>query len=593
MAAQNKRPRGLYLIFYKVGMDGSNEDKEEFYRNLNQELNEKTLRLIQEANSIVNNEKFSIANPEIIHEMQQDINAPALTSENESELPSDDHLTEAIAKLGKNAKTRYLAAKLRVLETENTTLKNDLRAAHSELGKLSAQLREVGQEKSRLQRQKSTKQKAESLTLEKTALERQLESERRQRERDKSDARSVEVRFQRAQEDIKRLQDQLDKSRSDEDSIKRQLDAAKSENRRLERQKSELIVAFKKQMKLIDVLRRQKMLIEASRVLKLTEEEFLKTLDWQMRMAEAESIVDDLSNLPALPEPPGILIRQGAEAKIYSVPAGFLTSFPDLACIVKERFVKTYRHPALDASLSLRRMRAEARQLVKSRQLGLPVPALLLVNLAHRQLWMENVCVPHGMSLGDWFQQIFDLQSPRQALDRMAKRLGQTLAKMHANCIIHGDLTTANFLVQMDKPEDKLDNYRLYLIDFGLSSINHRAAPNLRDEEIAVDLYVFERALISALATRKGEEDFEFTPEAFFKAVLTTYVEAYPTEVLARPIEMSNTIMQKQPQHGEKRVCHCSTSWTPTHEDGIREVNGILRTLREVQSRGRKRLMIG
>lgn len=141
------------------------------------------------------------------------------------------------------------------------------------MGKLSAQLQEVGQEKSRLQRQngqdsanlerlradlESAKQRAESLTLEKTAFERQLESERRQRERDKSDARGVEVRLQRALEDIKRLRDQLDRSRSEEDNVKRQLDATKSENRRLGRQKSELIAAFKKQMKLIDVLRRQK-----------------------------------------------------------------------------------------------------------------------------------------------------------------------------------------------------------------------------------------------------------------------------------------------------------------------------------------------
>lgn len=145
-------------------------------RNLNQELNEKTNRLIQEASNIFvrrlllkllpcqNNEKFSIATPESVHETlnetAQDINAPALvgqfqpflgfvppstklfpiysffsvepqTPETEPELPSGDQLTEAIAKLGKNAKTRYLAAKLRVLETENATLKTDLRAAVS------------------------------------------------------------------------------------------------------------------------------------------------------------------------------------------------------------------------------------------------------------------------------------------------------------------------------------------------------------------------------------------------------------------------------------------------------------------------------
>ena len=47
----------------------------------------------------------------------------------------------------------------------------------------------------------------------------------------------------------------------------------------MQRQRNELMQAFKKQMKLIDILKRQKMHIESAKLLNFTEDEFIKLLE--------------------------------------------------------------------------------------------------------------------------------------------------------------------------------------------------------------------------------------------------------------------------------------------------------------------------
>lgn len=53
----------------------------------------------------------------------------------------------------------------------------------------------------------------------------------------------------------------------------------------------------------------------------------------------------------------GELIFQGAEAKIYHV------DYQGVSAIRKERFVKSYRHPALDLRLTKSRTKAEVKAL--------------------------------------------------------------------------------------------------------------------------------------------------------------------------------------------------------------------------------------
>jgi hypothetical protein len=59
------------------------------------------------------------------------------------------------------------------------------------------------------------------------------------------------------------------------DSTRREMEKLVQDNRKLERERNELLQAFKKQMKLIDVIKRQKMHIESAKLLAFTEDEFV------------------------------------------------------------------------------------------------------------------------------------------------------------------------------------------------------------------------------------------------------------------------------------------------------------------------------
>lgn len=61
------------------------------------------------------------------------------------------------------------------------------------------------------------------------------------------------------------------------------------------------------------------------------------------------------------------LVKQGAEARLYRC------HFLGRPSIVKERFHKRYRHPALDDKLSHRRTLQEVRSILRCRRAGGPL----------------------------------------------------------------------------------------------------------------------------------------------------------------------------------------------------------------------------
>ncbi|KAK6185542.1 hypothetical protein SNE40_007750 [Patella caerulea] len=188
-----------------------------------------------------------------------------------------------------------------------------------------------------------------------------------------------------------------------------------------------------------------------------------------------------------------VLIKQGAEGKLYS------SEFYGKPCIVKERFTKSYRHPALDKSLTTQRMKAEARALLRCRMSGIECPALYMVDIESRCIIMERVL--NSVTVREYTRTLQEKDDAKNLLS-LAKQIGEVLGRLHSNNIIHGDLTTSNMLIK-----GYGENSRIILIDFGLSYFDSVA------EDKGVDLYVLERAFLSTHPNT----------EALFQVILDTY----------------------------------------------------------------------
>ncbi|CAI0448855.1 unnamed protein product [Linum tenue] len=172
-----------------------------------------------------------------------------------------------------------------------------------------------------------------------------------------------------------------------------------------------------------------------------------------------------------------VLLKQGAEAKVFEL------NFVGRRSVVKERFSKKYRHPMLDAKLTLKRLNAEARCMTKARRLGVCTPALYAVDPVLHSLTFEYV---DGPAVKDVLLEFGSNGIVEERLDDIAVQIGDAIAKLHDGGLIHGDLTTSNMLIR-----NVVNQLLQVLIDCGLSFTS------TLPEDKAVDLYVLERALLS------------------------------------------------------------------------------------------------
>ncbi|KAJ0410763.1 hypothetical protein ATCC90586_001392 [Pythium insidiosum] len=198
--------------------------------------------------------------------------------------------------LGLEATVRYQKARLRVLQDELDAATSAVKELRAEQTALHARIEELQGENAGIKKKQAHTQqlleKQQELTY-KNATHKLLESQlatanakmeelQRAEKQTSQQFRSKDVRLNRALEELEKVKAQLQEERrahGEQTISKAEFDQVVKENKRLEKQKNELLVAFKKQMKLIDILKRQRIHMEAAKMLSFTEEEFSKTLE--------------------------------------------------------------------------------------------------------------------------------------------------------------------------------------------------------------------------------------------------------------------------------------------------------------------------
>jgi TP53 regulating kinase-like protein len=167
-----------------------------------------------------------------------------------------------------------------------------------------------------------------------------------------------------------------------------------------------------------------------------------------------------------------MLVKRGAEADIYIV------EWDSKKAVSKVRSPKSYRHQELDSVIRKYRTIHEASFMSAAKSAGIMTPFVHFVDPVRAEIIMEFI---EG-------QNIRDVLTPD-----ICYKIGRCAALLHASNIIHGDLTTSNFVL----------NKKLVLLDFGLSYYSERT------EDMATDIRLIKEVFTSAhISVRKAFPSF-------------------------------------------------------------------------------------
>jgi TP53 regulating kinase-like protein len=159
------------------------------------------------------------------------------------------------------------------------------------------------------------------------------------------------------------------------------------------------------------------------------------------------------------------LLKKGAEGDI------FLTTWNKKKAILKDRKKKDYRNSLLDQRIRKQRTIRECEIISEVKSFGISTPLIYNMDTKNCTIIMQYIV---GTLVKDLSE---------SKLIKSCNEIGKIVGLMHKNGIMHGDLTTSNFIVSKGK---------MFVLDFGLSN------KTIKPEDHAVDLRLLKEILNSA-----------------------------------------------------------------------------------------------
>ncbi|XP_022902161.1 testis-expressed protein 9 [Onthophagus taurus] len=285
--------------------------KEQEYRKLNDELENKTKELMQEVDVVMKIQDNLTKNPLVMEKVEfvpkhskkfyQELSEYQQDKSEEISNSVTDNIPDSVNDMGTKGMNHFFRAKIRKMQSDFDRLQIEYRSKNEEFKRIQKDNQKLAEDKekwfqistgNKTQMHKMEAQismltsKLQSRENENVSLKKEIDQLQKELKNESANLANMEVKWKKASEDVEKHKAAYKNAKQEEKELrethKKQISELSGVIKRIERHKMEILNGFKKQLLLINNLKKQKMHIESIKLTEKADEDFMKLLDWKI-----------------------------------------------------------------------------------------------------------------------------------------------------------------------------------------------------------------------------------------------------------------------------------------------------------------------